>query len=79
MPEVAIQLAGQHRVIDGGRARIAVQLKADGTYEAHTFNDDGDFEVFDAALRIYKWKNPYKPPSKKKLEEIRTLLSSVEP
>lgn len=38
------------------RKRIAVQLRADGSFKVHTFEDRSDFEAFRAALFTTHWK-----------------------
>jgi len=56
-PSTGIQLAG-YSILAGipTARRLAVQLKADGTYQVHEFKDRKDREIFLACLSVYKWR-----------------------
>lgn len=57
---VGIQLAGQCIAIAENlgkvRQRWAVQLKPDGTYQLHVYDNRADELVFVSALNIFRWK-----------------------
>lgn len=63
-PAVALQTAGYAAALprdlmavpgSGRLRRAALQLKDDGTYRLHEFNDPADFPTFMSFLNCYRW------------------------
>lgn len=56
-PATAIQLSGYEYLFGARVQRIALQLKDNGKYSMHTYeNRRADRETFLAAVRCYRWK-----------------------
>ena len=53
--------------------RCGLQVKKSGTYEMHVYDEPGDFGDFQAALRVYRFKER---TSKKPRSEIIDALNS---
>lgn len=58
---VGVQLCGYQMLAEesglGINRRLAVQLRPDGTYRVHTFQDPDDAACFSALLAIHHWRS----------------------
>lgn len=45
---------------DKVKDRLGVQLKRDGTYEVHHYNDPSDWNTFVSCLNVTRWKEKYR-------------------
>lgn len=60
-PAVGVQLAAYDRLVEeagerAGSKMAALQLKPDGSYKFHPFNNPSDFPVFLSLLTIHNWR-----------------------
>ncbi len=62
MPATALQTAAYKTAFESQHPdepieqRVSVQLRADGTYRLHRYDDPTDFAVFLSALNVHNWK-----------------------
>ena len=56
LPVTGLQLAAYQQCVVGLPDRIGVEIRADGTFRVTEFKDRLDWQVFQSALAVAKWK-----------------------